>query len=235
MRSFVQAGVHTGYSLSCCEERDGIYREPPPCRDRLIDAERGKGRVDQFLEPDRRLSLLAHRLRKRGPLTTMSFILTPARVDRLFAAIAHKFEMAKIFENCGAASAEHFDALLGERPVAIREIADGSLGAIAKTKRDQHIVATVAARIADRPGLDFDNWRSRKKHQKIDEVANLAENAAASPLSIDDPMVGRKLPGIDPIMQRQRFRNRREEGLHPRRHGREAAVESDHQRRTFRG
>jgi hypothetical protein len=132
----------------------------------------------------------------------MTFILTPARMNNLFAAFAHKFETTEILKDRGAATAEHFDAFFRESPVAIREITDCPFGTVAKMKRDQYVVATVSSGITDCPRLDFYNWRTGKEHQEIDEVADFAENAATALLAIVHPMVRRKMSGINPIMQR---------------------------------
>src|ERR1017187_6461810 len=105
----------------------------------------------------------------------MSLILAPARMNGLFAPVPNQVETAKIIEHCGAASAEHFDPLLRESPVTVDKITYRSFGAIGKAKRDQDIVAAVAAGGADGPGPDLDNRRSRKEHQEIDEVANRSE------------------------------------------------------------
>ena len=159
----------------------------------------------------------------------MTFILTPARMDGLFAAFAYKFEAAEILKDRGAAATEHFDTLFRESPVAIREITDCPFGTVAKTKRDQHVVATVSSRITDCPRLDFYDWRAGKEHQQIDEVADFAENAATALLAIVHPVVGRKMSCVNPIMQRQRLGDRSEERLHPRRHRSEPSIEADHQ------
>ncbi len=119
--------------------------------------------------------------------------------------------------------------------IAVGEITDRALRTIGKTKRHQDVVSAIAARVAEGPRFDLDYRRCSQKHQQIDKVADLAKNAAASLLAIVDPMVGRKISGIDAIVERQRLGNRCEERFHPRGHGCETAIESDHQRGPLGG
>ena len=74
--------------------------------------------------------MVKHRLHKSSPLVAVSFILTPPRTNELFATVTHEFHPTKVVENCRATSAEHFNAFLGERPVAIGEITDRPLGSV---------------------------------------------------------------------------------------------------------
>ncbi len=116
--------------------------------------------------------------------------------------------MPKIFEDGNCAPAENFEALLGKSPVAVRKIADRSLGAVGKTNRGHDIVATVAPRIPELPPFNFNDRRSGQVHQQIDEVADLAQNPAATLLAVVHPMVGRKVSGVHAIVQCQRLGDR---------------------------
>src|SRR5437879_6597753 len=100
------------------DEGGRVDREPLSGCQRLVDAEVCESRTNQVLERNRRLRARQQGLHKRGPLPAMTFILTPARSDLLFATIAHQFQTPKILEGRGPSTAEYFDPLLGKCPVA---------------------------------------------------------------------------------------------------------------------
>ena len=60
-------------------------------------------------------------------------------------------------------------------------------------------------------------------------MANLAQNAPASLIGIVHPMVGGNITRIHPVVDSQRFVNRRQKLFHLQRHRSEAAIEADHQ------
>ncbi len=140
----------------------------------------------------------------------MSFILTPARVDCLFASVARQIEMTKIFQDGSRAATEDFNALFGKRSVAVSKVADGSLRTVRETDRYKYVVTAVPARIRQGPRFHLNDGRRREEHQQVDEVADLAQNSAASLLGIVEPMVGRKVSGVDAIVQGQGFGYRSE-------------------------
>src|SRR5450432_838785 len=163
----------------------------------------------------------------------MALILPPARLHGLFPPTAYKIETPKILQHRNRSATEHFDTLFGKGTIPVREITECALGAVGKTQRHEDVIATVAARIAHRPRFDLHDRRSRKKHQQVNEMAGLAEDAPSALLAVVHPMVGSNKSGVDAIVKRERFGDRRQECLHASGHRREAAVEADHQRRTY--
>ena len=59
------------------------------------------------------------------------------------------------------------------------------------------------------PGLPIsrvttlNDGRTGKEHHEVDKVAHFAENASSTLFAIVHPMVGRKVSGIDSVMQRK--------------------------------
>ncbi len=66
-------------------------------------------------------------------------------------------------------------------------------------------------------------------------MADLAENAASSLLGIVDPMIGGKVSGIHAIVHGKRFVDGGQKILQLHGHGREAAIEADHQQGSGAG
>jgi hypothetical protein len=61
----------------------------------------------------------------------------------------------------------------------------------------------------------------------VDEVADLAQDAAAALEWVVVPMSRRQQPGVHPVVDHQGFADRGQEPAKPRRHRRKAAVEPD--------
>ena len=127
------------------------------------------------------------------------------RACDLFAAVANEFEPPKIFEDRDRATAEDFHALLRSRLVAVGEIADRAQRAVRELERCDDVIHAVLARIAHGLRLHFDGARAREKAEKIDKMADLAENASASLLGIVDPMIGGNVARIHAVVDGQRF------------------------------
>src|SRR5579859_6180207 len=107
--------------------------------------------------------------------------------------MVYKLQAPKILQHRTPASAEDFNSLLGKSAVAIGQIANRTLGTIREMKIDQHIVAAVARQSAHGVGLHTHNRRSGQKHQQVDKVTRLAENAPAALSAVVHPMIRRQI------------------------------------------
>ena len=94
------------------------------------------------------------------------------------------------------------------------------------------VIHAVLAGIADGLSLHFDGARTGEKAEKIDEMANLAQNASTSLIGIVHPMIGGNITGIHPVVDGQRFVNLRQTIFHLHGHGCESTIEPDHQKRS---
>src|ERR1700678_698789 len=184
-----ESSVRAGRVKSVIDEGGGIHGQAFSGGNRFVDTESRESRAHDFLERNCAFAAVANGLGKSGPLGAMSFVLTPARMDVLPAAVARQFETAKIFEHRDCAATENFQTFLGKRSVAIRPVSDGAFRTVGEAERYQHVVAAVASGIGERAGIDFDDWRASQKHERVHKVANLAANASAALLRIVHPMV----------------------------------------------
>src|SRR5260221_1541884 len=161
-----------------------------------------------------------------GELGGVALVLAGARGLAARPAVRRHAHGEEIVDGDDGAAGEELEALLAESGVAARGIDDGGEAAIGEMQRRGEIVAHTCLH---RPGigLDGDDIGVDEAAREIDEVTELAENAAAALRGGIDPALGRQRAGIDPEDEELRSRMLGEMGAGAHAHRREAAVEAD--------
>jgi len=154
----------------------------------------------------------------------MALVLPEARSQYRSASVTNHFEPPKVFDHRSASAAKDFDTLFGEGAIAVHEICDRSIASVCKTQRDHKALR----RVADRTRLNFHRLRSRQESEKVDEVANFADDSPSALLGIVYPMIRRQRSRVHSVVHGQRVANIRNELPQSHSHGSESPIESNH-------
>jgi hypothetical protein len=136
---------------------------------------------------------------------------------------------AEVIEDGGPFSAVNLQVLLGHAGVAISQIVDCAYRAIRHTERDGKCVAIRLSRIEDSLGKNPPWNGARQITDRVDKVAHLAEDAAASFHRVVYPTVGRRLTRVDAVCDEERLIGSGKEIFDPPHQGRKAPVITHHQ------
>src|SRR5262249_29943489 len=145
---------------------------------------------------NRRRRGTAHCRDERRSAAALALILPPQRFPRE-ARPAPAAQRAEVIELQHPAGAEDLQALLGEGLVAVGYVVDGADRAINEAEGEARLVRCSSRIAADTARVETAEVGPGEKPQQVDEMARLADDAAAAADRVQAPMRRSERAGVD--------------------------------------